>query len=635
MRLLFLAAAVFGLSSGLHVVPLNASQYSYVLPSYHDRCNPLDLADFTKPVWQSPPVFQTDAVYISLSISTLHLPLGAYVVARTLTNETTNISTLLPSGGTPYSAASAPRVYANFILVELHATPTTVFCANHTLRLDAFSYTTAADLAAMTQTLGRREQICGADDSVHAVCRYDPSNIGTSMFTFSRPVVRITVGPNNPDGSELCTGWLFGSDGDVLTNNHCIATQAQAASAQFEFIADSTACNGALTTTCPGVVEAITSKLIMTNAALDYSLVRLNASLVAKYGYLQASRTPAFVGQPVYVPQHPRGGCKLVSYITDAATKKPVVITRLDAPPGCGKGGVSYNADTDGGSSGSPVISATDNTVVALHYCGAVGCNNSGIPILSIVADLNLRGLLPSNAVASTSGAPAMPSYSDPRVVASSQQPVFGPRIVFDGIIRRTSNSTKLFPTSVDQYEFTLDAPGLVMVDILSYEIDEVASVYVDLNRDCRFNFFDSNIYIFSRDPNVPTYKPYFNDDVDRVLHATDGKADGSVSTKDSYLLATLPKGSHVVAIGITNLAIADAMKGQNNYKYASLESCVGDNTVKGAEGTYRLTLSSTVGINVTKWPTPIPTTPICTTPIATLQAKCAAELQAAWGSFY
>jgi len=40
---------------------------------------------------------------------------------------------------------------------------------------------------------------------------------------------------------------------------------------------------------------------------------------------------------------------------------------------------VSYFCDTDGGSSGSPVLSSTTHKVVALHHFG--GCPNSGVRI--------------------------------------------------------------------------------------------------------------------------------------------------------------------------------------------------------------------------------------------------------------
>jgi len=47
-----------------------------------------------------------------------------------------------------------------------------------------------------------------------------------------------------------------------------------------------------------------------------------------------------------------------------------------------------YSCDTEGGSSGSPVLSRTNNKVVALHHCGG-GCNgNLGAPITDFYDDI-------------------------------------------------------------------------------------------------------------------------------------------------------------------------------------------------------------------------------------------------------
>ncbi|KAF0683745.1 Aste57867_24215 [Aphanomyces stellatus] len=584
-------------------------------------------------VWQSPPIFQSDAVTISLQLSATFLPDGSYILLRPLTNDTANGSTHFPSG-VPYDRISLPRLYANYVVLEIHATsPVVRFTSNHSLQIDGYNYVTSDELLAQTQALGQKEQACGADDSVHAVCRYNQTTPTRSMYAYSRPVVRITVNPNNPAGSDLCTGWLWGSEGHLITNNHCIGNVADAKTAQFEFLAEAFDCNAAIASTCPGVVEAISATFITTNVTLDYTLLKLNKSLAIKYGYLQATSptTRIAIGLPIYIPQHPRGGCKLISSVDDDKAS-PVRLTSLQTPGCDNKGGFKYNADTDGGSSGSPVLSVGDNTVVALHYCGGTGCNNAGIPMASIVTDLLAKQLLPPCAVAPAACGKStydLPAFADPRIDPMSSVPPFFPVGAYDGIIRRLGTTTKSYRTTVDLYEFTLAAAGLVVVDILSYEIDQVANVYKDLNNDCRFNFFDSNVYVYSKDPKAPLYKPYFNDDVDESLHPTDGKADGSVSKKDSYLLVSLPKGTHIVSVGVSNLASADAVAGTNNYRYAALESCVGDNPASTAQGTYRLTLSSTVALNVTRTPPPIAPS-ACATPLPVLQAQCAAE-QAAY----
>ncbi|RHY28228.1 hypothetical protein DYB32_006122 [Aphanomyces invadans] len=579
-----------------------------------DGADNVEQVPLVDPVWTSPPIFQSDAVSITLQLSSLSLPSNSYVLLRPLaaTENPTNASTFFPSGA-HYANITLPRVYTNYLVVEIYAMDRHVqFSVVHSLQVVAFTYITNDDLVAQTQALGRREALCGTDDSVHAVCTYTPLGATDTMYAHARPVVRITVDPTNPFGTDLCTGWLWGSDGHVITNNHCIGSVAEATTAQFEFVAETFDCDASMRSTCPGSIEVMSAKLVFTNPALDYTLLKLDAAVAQKYGFLQTTEVPAGVGMPVYAHANvvgTLGSCE-------------------------GKGGLRYNADTDGGSSGSPVISATDHSVVALHYCGASSCNNAGIPMVAIVADLKKRGFqLPLNAIAvpkSTAAAGVIPPFNDPRVNPRPPLGLFGSPIAFNGVLRRLGTSTRSFQTTVDQYEITLDGPGQVAVDILSYEIDEVANAYADLNNDCRFNFFDSNVYVYSRDPTVPRYNAYFNDDVDWMLRPSDGRADGSVSKKDSYLVATLPKGTHIVAVGVSNLSLKNAGESVNEYRWAALESCVGENPSPKAEGTYRITLTSTVGLTVGKTPS-VPTTPPprCTMDLAQLQANCANEQQA------
>jgi hypothetical protein len=54
------------------------------------------------------------------------------------------------------------------------------------------------------------EAICSSDDKEWAKC-YE----GTTMYDKGRAVARLLM-----NGSSACTGWLVGSEGHVMTNNH-------------------------------------------------------------------------------------------------------------------------------------------------------------------------------------------------------------------------------------------------------------------------------------------------------------------------------------------------------------------------------------------------------------------------------
>ncbi|KDO34499.1 hypothetical protein SPRG_00562 [Saprolegnia parasitica CBS 223.65] len=532
------------------------------------------------------------------------MPIFAYLklppnASLLLTNGSANVDlNTFFAPDTVFNDVAGPRTYQTMLRLLLDAPCMNASSSNYGVRLDAFVPSAQEDVIFEANATSERQDVCGRDQSEHVTCSYSPSAPRQSMYAFGRPVARIIVNPGS-QSAEGCTGWLWGSAGHLITNHHCIGSEADALNAQFQFVAESYLCSGNRNGVCAGVTEAITATLIYTNATLDFTLVKLRADLPAKYGYLQAAPSPASVGMRVYMPQHPRGGCKLLSYLND--DDQFTTISSL-ATPGCDrKGGYAYNVDTDGGSSGSPVLSKDTNTVVALHYCGATACRNAGIPMLWITQDLGRHNLLPPNGIAS--GAPPLvPPFSDPTVspygtnLPGVESP-FTKQAVIDGVIIQVGSFANGWATNVDHITFQLATPGVVVVDVLSFERDGYKQAFADVNDDCRIAYLDTMIYVFSNDSTVQ-YTPYANDDVDSV-DPNAGKADGSISPYDSYLVAVLPAGAHTVAIGATNLGLADARRGRNGYPYTQLLGCSGVATETGDSGAYRVTLSATVPLTI------------------------------------
>ncbi|KAF0704267.1 Aste57867_7396 [Aphanomyces stellatus] len=245
------------------------------------------------------------------------------------------------------------------------------------------------------------ESICGFDQTKGAVCFKHTDAV---KYKASHAIARLTL-----TGGYYCSGWLFGSEGHLLTANTCIADSDEAKHTSVEFGAECTTCDDPANNTpfgCPGAQIANSTTLVFTDYTLDFSFVKVDvtdsAALVAKYGYLQARGGPAVLDEPIYVVGHPAVKPKRFSMINEDG--KPTKITNKSTSSVCSETDTyGHNADTESGSAGSPVVGVLDNKVVALHNCG--GCRpsgegqNTGIKMDKIVALLKEKKLLPKDAV--------------------------------------------------------------------------------------------------------------------------------------------------------------------------------------------------------------------------------------------
>ena len=266
----------------------------------------------------------------------------------------------------------------------------------------------------------------------------------------------------------FCTGWLVGRGNYLLTNHHCMKDAAvidrvrdpvqsrekiaftsndflsntakqlrryaastgktkRVVETVVGFMAETKGCRDAgFKGEKVGVVEATRVMVVAENPELDYALVRVltnnsSTDLSQCYGYLRLRATGPVDGEDIYIPQHPRGEPKEIAAVKDG---QPAVIevapaNAVDYSAIFRQSGeldedeaqltVWYNADTKPGSSGSPVLSREDNTVVALHRAGGTDAAhapftdllNAGVRIDLIARDLKRRRVLPENALAS------------------------------------------------------------------------------------------------------------------------------------------------------------------------------------------------------------------------------------------
>jgi lysyl endopeptidase len=225
---------------------------------------------------------------------------------------------------------------------------------------------------AFTYSTRMLENTCGVDDSQEVACL----RVDRRVFQKSNSVIRLLV--HKSTASVFCTGWLVGSEGHVMTNNHCIGTPKEAASTTFEFLAQGETCKDHCDhpLACKGTVEASSALLVAASPTqeLDYALLLLNLSheqrksLVIKYGFLSMRATAPNLHENIYIPQHPQGFGKRIA-TKNQAQKGKILSTNIT---GCNlkNSSLGYALYTKGGSSGSPIISHVDHNVVGLHYCG-------------------------------------------------------------------------------------------------------------------------------------------------------------------------------------------------------------------------------------------------------------------------
>jgi V8-like Glu-specific endopeptidase len=230
----------------------------------------------------------------------------------------------------------------------------------------ARGFTRTEQRSEQTRRTGREESVCGGDESTDAVCYRSADPVA---YTRSKAVARLLI-----NGTELCTGWRVGQQNRMLTNNHCFDSSDEAYDTEVWFNYQCARCGG-FDVFKPTKVWG--DKVLATHRTYDYTLFTVeNFSRVQKFGYLTLDAARPARNQPLYVPQHPSGEpTRIAGAKGERAGNCAVVDNAYDGY--ATDSDVSYFCDTEGGSSGSPVISRKTNKVVALHHFG--GCPNSGV----------------------------------------------------------------------------------------------------------------------------------------------------------------------------------------------------------------------------------------------------------------
>jgi len=234
----------------------------------------------------------------------------------------------------------------------------------------------------------RREMtVCGTDDLRNSQCFIDSH---PTEYKTARSVAKVVI-----NGRGVCTGWLLGNQNVLVTNHHCVRDSQDALNSyvvfNFEVQDGGGDCSRSARESVPNDIQEIyeVDYLISAIRDHDYALLKLKDRVNAplkRYGFLETESRSTTVGEEIYIPQHPRGDDKAMA-IWDSQYGAGERCRTLEPVVSCYGSSlyfdVRYTCDTEPGSSGSPVISAETNKVIALHHCGEeYRCSgNEGVPM--------------------------------------------------------------------------------------------------------------------------------------------------------------------------------------------------------------------------------------------------------------
>ncbi len=294
-----------------------------------------------------------NSTYIKLYFRNFDLAPGDYVeIYSPKTDESVIYAgkgKIVDNGATTISDFWSQVIFSDKVIVKLH---TVQASRSYGFDLETVAYGYSPERIVELQDQQRRA-ICGGDEKERIAC-YD----GTEMFNKAKAVCKLIL-----NGSGSCTGWLLGCEGNIMTNNHCIGNASTAQNTDYLFNFQTNTCTGGNTTTDR---VASSATFIKTSNSVDATIVKLPVNPTDQYGYLSLRSAAARAGERIYIPQHPGGRRKEIA-VNDG--NRLATISSIN-----GSRDVQYTADTEGGSSGSPVLAFDSNLVVAIHNTG--GCPN-------------------------------------------------------------------------------------------------------------------------------------------------------------------------------------------------------------------------------------------------------------------
>ncbi|OCQ23812.1 hypothetical protein A7985_07695 [Pseudoalteromonas luteoviolacea] len=305
-------------------------------------------------------IHHPNANFIKVNFAKFELPKGAYLQVSDLDGRETYRYDHNDSDVT-----SAMSISADAIQLKLVVPNPTLWQPHHGIEIDNFfAGYPESELAAKAHMLAadliEPKSTCGINERRDVACWESSHPV---EFERSRPVARLLIG-----GRSLCTAWRVGSSNHMFTNNHCFDTAAEAKNVEVWFNYQRTACG---TGEPNATVKVKGDQLLATDYSLDYTLFTVQEfDKIKRFGHFGLDVTSQTLGQRIYIPQHGSGNPKELAIESD---QNDTGYCQIDQTVTAGRGSntdMGYKCDTIGGSSGSPVLSAEHNNVIALHHYG-------------------------------------------------------------------------------------------------------------------------------------------------------------------------------------------------------------------------------------------------------------------------
>lgn len=378
----FCALAIFALCisawSGAQV--LDKVKVGYEKPYQVESAHPYGRGAADRPVVWEDRVYSPGAKFIRVHFADFDLSAGDYVSVSSLDGSQFWTYTLKGLHGNKKFWSFA--VDGETAVIRLHAGNK----PGYGYRIDKIAH-------GSKKITPEPEVVCGTDGREDIACYSGNAAINNAQ----RSVARLLF--QSGGGSFLCTGSLVaGSNNSTLmTNNHCFSTQTETNTLQAKFNFQRTTCGGSVNATQTDYAGGTFLKTNSVNrkgrkGGLDYTLVTLQGNPEATWGELTATSAAPALGENLWFIQHPGGNPKEIGYWEDAAHTARCNVDTVGQTYGQSATGsqMGYGCDSEGGSSGSPIIKESNGRVFGLHHFGGVTsnpCLNSGTMMSKICAD--------------------------------------------------------------------------------------------------------------------------------------------------------------------------------------------------------------------------------------------------------